>query len=110
MRIALIPLVLASLAACTQTVAETAPPLAAAPAPAADGYDLTAQLAKLAVIEMEPDTSYLSAEERQVVNLLIDASDLMSEIYLAPAPQERRCTKVRCQMGPCPRRATRKGR
>ena len=82
MRIALIPLVLASLAACTQTVAETAPPLAAAPAPAADGYDLTAQLAKLAVIEMEPDTSYLSAEERQVVNLLIDASDLMSEIYL----------------------------
>ena len=82
MRIALIPLVLASLAACTQTVAETAPPVAAAPAPAADGYDLAAQLAKLAVIEMEPDTSYLSAEERQVVNLLIDASDLMSEIYL----------------------------
>ena len=82
MRIALIPLVLASLAACTQNVAETAPPVAAAPAPAADGYDLAAQLAKLAVIEMEPDTSYLSAEERQVVNLLIDASDLMSEIYL----------------------------
>ena len=31
---------------------------------------------------MNPDTSYLSAEEREVVNLLIQAADLMSEIYL----------------------------
>src|SRR3546814_6414219 len=30
---------------------------------------------------MAPDTSYLSAEERQVVNLLIEASGYMSEIY-----------------------------
>ena len=79
MRLALIPLVLASLAACTQTVAGTAPPVAAAPA--TDGYDLAAQRAKLAVIEMNPDTSYLTAEERQVVNLLIDASGYMDEIY-----------------------------
>ncbi|ANU07581.1 dipeptidyl-peptidase 3 family protein [Paraurantiacibacter namhicola] len=46
------------------------------------GYDPQAQLAKLAVIEMAPDTSYLTAEEVQVVNLLIDASRYMSEIYL----------------------------
>src|SRR5918995_4433792 len=38
-------------------------------------------LAKLAPIKMELDTSYLSAEEREVVNLLIQAADLMSEIY-----------------------------
>ena len=38
-------------------------------------------LSKLARIEMTTDTSYLSAEEREVVNLLIQASDLMSEIY-----------------------------
>ena len=38
-------------------------------------------LSKLAQIEMTTDTSYLSAEEREVVNLLIQASDLMSEIY-----------------------------
>jgi hypothetical protein len=79
MRLALIPLVLASLSACIQTVAGTAPPVAAAPA--TDGYDLAAQRAKLAVIEMNPDTAYLTAEERQVVNLLIDASGYMDEIY-----------------------------
>ncbi|QNN67809.1 hypothetical protein H9L13_02440 [Sphingomonas lutea] len=36
---------------------------------------------KLARIEMNPDTSFLTAEEREVVNLLIQAADLMSEIY-----------------------------
>ena len=38
-------------------------------------------LAKLATIEMKVDTSYLTAEERQVVNLLNQAALLMSEIY-----------------------------
>ena len=38
-------------------------------------------IAKLAPIKMELDTSYLSAEEREVVNLLIQAANLMSEIY-----------------------------
>src|SRR5215210_6386515 len=38
-------------------------------------------LAKLAPIRMELDMSYLSAEEREVVNLLIQAANLMSEIY-----------------------------
>ncbi len=46
-----------------------------APAAEADG------LAKLGRVEMKPDTSYLSQEEREVVNLLIQAADLMSEIY-----------------------------
>ena len=31
---------------------------------------------------MNPDTSFLSAEERQVVNLLIQAAELMNPIYL----------------------------
>ena len=38
-------------------------------------------LAQLASIRMQPDTSYLNAEEREVVNLLIQAAELMSEIY-----------------------------
>jgi hypothetical protein len=38
-------------------------------------------LAKLARIEMAPDTSFLNAEEREVVNLLNQAALLMSEIY-----------------------------
>ena len=37
---------------------------------------------KLARVEMQVDTSYLSGEERQVVNLLIQAADLMNPIYL----------------------------
>ncbi|BBC71962.1 DNA mismatch repair protein MutT [Altererythrobacter sp. B11] len=81
MRTAIIPLAL-SLAACGQMASpDTVPPPPAAEAPG-DNYDLAAQQAKMAEIRMEPDTSYLTAEERDVVNLLIRASGLMSEIYL----------------------------
>ena len=38
-------------------------------------------LAKLARVDMKVDASFLSAEEREVVNLLMQASALMSEIY-----------------------------
>jgi hypothetical protein len=38
-------------------------------------------VAKLASVEMKPDTSFLNAEEREVVNILMRAADLMSEIY-----------------------------
>jgi hypothetical protein len=37
---------------------------------------------KLARVDMAADTSYLTAEEREVVNLLIQAADLMNPIYL----------------------------
>jgi hypothetical protein len=67
----------------------TAPAFAAEPA-----YDLAASRAKIARIEMRPDTSYLSAEERQVVNLVIQAANKMSDIFLrqnyAANPQVRR--------------------
>src|SRR3954449_8986383 len=36
---------------------------------------------KLARVEMNADTSYLTGEERQVVNLLIQAADLLNPIY-----------------------------
>lgn len=58
-------------AACT--------PAAEAPA---DGYDMAASRDTFATVEMAPDTSYLTDEERAVVNKLIAASRLMSEIYL----------------------------
>ncbi len=49
----------------------------------ADGeYDMLASRASIANVEMAPDTSYLTDEERQVVNLLIEASAYMDEIYL----------------------------
>ena len=74
---ALAALLLAT-AACATRPAE--PPAAAAPA--SDGYDLAAQRAKIARIRMAPDTAFLNAEEREVVNLLIQAAELMNPIYL----------------------------
>ena len=37
---------------------------------------------RLATVQMTADTSYLTGEEKQVVNLLIQAADLMNPIYL----------------------------
>ncbi|GGD55229.1 hypothetical protein GRI62_03580 [Erythrobacter arachoides] len=77
MRRALIALSLATaplaIAACTTMDASTAAP---------DAYDMAASRASIADVRMAPDTSYLNAEERQVVNLLIEASGFMDEIYL----------------------------
>jgi hypothetical protein len=74
--------ILAAPACTTSTVSSGGEADLASARPAGASYDLAAQRAKIAEIVMEPDTSYLTAEERQVVNLLIEASGLMSEIYL----------------------------
>ena len=85
-------------AACTHgsgEVAATPAPLppASPAAPVEEAYDLEGQKAKLATIAMDVETGFLSAEERDVVNLLIKASDLLSEVYLrqryAQNPQVR---------------------
>ncbi|HEX8215183.1 MAG TPA: hypothetical protein VF582_06895 [Allosphingosinicella sp.] len=78
MRNAMIAALLLATAACTAPVVVVPPPPAAGEA----GYDLAASRAKIARIPMNPNTSFLNAEERQVVNLLIQAADLMSPIYL----------------------------
>src|SRR3954470_11915128 len=49
---------------------------------AADGGSEQGAADKLARVEMNADTSYLTDEERKVVNLLIQAADLMNPIYL----------------------------
>jgi hypothetical protein len=76
MRRAILAVLLAATAACT--TAPTIPPATAA----ADGYSLAAQRAKIARIEMRPDTSFLTAEERDVVNYLIQAADLLNPVFL----------------------------
>ncbi len=48
----------------------------------AGGFDLERQYNKFAKIDMNPDTSFLSASERAVVNKLIEASDYLSSIFL----------------------------
>ncbi|HEX8466951.1 MAG TPA: hypothetical protein VF620_04005 [Allosphingosinicella sp.] len=82
---ALAALLLATTAACTTRPAE---PPATAAAPAAEGYDLAAQRAKIARIQMASNTAFLSAEEREVVNLLIQAAELMNPIYLRQRSME----------------------
>ena len=81
--------VLTSLAACaTVPPAPPAPVLATAtPAPASQMPEPlqvipTGGFAELAPVQMNVDTAYLSPEERQVVNLLIQAAQLMNPIYM----------------------------
>ena len=45
-------------------------------------YDIGVELTKVAPISLSPDVSFLTDEERQVVNLLIEAAGYMDEIYL----------------------------
>jgi len=49
---------------------------------APQAYDLSRQYAKFAEVKMDPDTSFLSDSERQVVNKLIEASKMLDDIYL----------------------------
>jgi hypothetical protein len=79
MRDAILAALLLTTAGCAATRAEPQPAPAAAPS---EAYDLAAQRAKIVRIDMAPNTAFLSAEERAVVNDLIQAADLMSEIYL----------------------------
>ena len=74
----------ALLAACAETApksditkpdTETIPPVAAE-------YDITRQYEKFAEVQMNPDVSFLTDNERKVVNKLIEASDYLSKIYL----------------------------
>src|SRR5688572_16961029 len=69
--LSILSLVACDVATNTNTTTATGPGEGAQPA----------AVAKLARVEMSPDTSFLTAEEREVVNLLIQAGDLMSEIY-----------------------------
>ena len=77
-RMILAALLATTAAACTTPVAQIPP----AATPDAAAYDLAAQRAKIARIAMNPNTSFLNAEERKVVNYLNQAGELMSEIYL----------------------------
>ena len=45
-------------------------------------YDIQRQYDKFAEVPMNPDVSFLTDSERQVVNKLIEASDYLSKIYL----------------------------
>ena len=73
----------APLAAAVQPVPPATVPVSVAPVEPV--VPDTGGLEKLATIQMNADTSFLTPEERQVVNLLNQAGDQMSEIYLRQA-------------------------
>lgn len=62
--------------------APSAPVEAPAAREAASRDHLEMMRAQFAVVEMNPDTSFLTVEEARVVNLLNQAAELMSAIYL----------------------------
>ncbi len=66
---------------------------------------LEASRAKIARIEMAPDLSFLNAEEKQVVNLLIQAGNLMSEIYLRQVSEENPQVRAAIEAGNAPNKA-----
>lgn len=67
--------------------------------PVADHAQLQAMRDKVARINMNPDTSFLTPEQKQVVNLLNQAANLMSEIYFRQYstnnPKVRQAIKAR---------------
>lgn len=80
-------LLLVSLAAMTVACSqEQVGPTSSAPpatdAASSESASLEAMRAQFAVVEMNPDTSFLSDEERAVVNKLNEVGVLMSEIYM----------------------------
>jgi hypothetical protein len=81
MRHALLAGLLAASAACTTGPGGPPPPDRAVSAEPS-GYSLAAQRAKIVRIDMRPDTSFLTAEERDVVNDLIQAADLLDPVFL----------------------------
>ncbi|MEZ5894090.1 MAG: hypothetical protein R3C58_13230 [Parvularculaceae bacterium] len=74
---------LALAAACSKQETPPAPEAAQQEAPAsADRAKLEAMRAQFAVVQMGADTSFLTDEERAVINKLNEVGNLMSAIYL----------------------------
>ena len=83
---------IALLAACSPAKEAEAPKAAAVQTH--DGYNLQAQYDRIAEIDLTgTDTSFLTDEERKVVNLLIEAAGYMDEIYLRQVSQSNPATR-----------------
>ncbi|MGZ8286778.1 MAG: dipeptidyl-peptidase 3 family protein [Allosphingosinicella sp.] len=102
MRNAALAALLLATAACATRPAE---PPATAAAPVSEGYDLAAQRAKIARIPMSPSTAFLDAEEREVVNLLIQAAELMTPIYLRQRSVDNPTVRAEIARSQHPRKA-----
>ncbi|HEX6251046.1 MAG TPA: hypothetical protein VFZ56_06415 [Gemmatimonadaceae bacterium] len=72
----------AALAGCTAPPIVVPPP---APNPAASGPSVAERLTKYTPVTLNPDTSGLTANERRMVPLLIDAARAMGEVFWVQA-------------------------
>ncbi len=72
----------ALLAGCSPKPADSSNPSNVSETKAMKSYDLQTEHDKVAPITMDADTSFLTAEERKVVNLLIEASVYIDQIYI----------------------------
>ena len=89
---------LLAITACTNAEVEAPAPEPVVQAETeAPFYDVAGQYAKFAEVRMEPDTSFLSPSERAVVNTLIEASDLMSDIYRLQLNQDNENIRSRIE-------------
>jgi len=61
---------------------EDAKAVASHPVQTASSEALQAMRDQFAIVDMNPDTSFLTTEDKKVINLLNEVGDLMSEIYL----------------------------
>ncbi|MCA8887557.1 MAG: hypothetical protein R3C40_05885 [Parvularculaceae bacterium] len=81
-------------------VVESEEPAPAAPALNVASHDaLEAMRAQFAVVDMNPDVSFLTDEERQVVNLLNQVGGLMSEIYLRQISEDNPSVRAEIASG-----------
>ncbi len=70
---------------------------------ARSGYNLQAQYDKIARVDLtKTDTSFLTSEERRVINLLIEAAGYMDEIYFRQVSPNNPATRKTIAMSKAP--------
>ena len=89
----------------TSLLLASALPSLAKAAPPETIQTVRATRSHMARITIQPDTSYLTAEERKVVNLLIQASNKMSDIYLVQNAANNPATRKQIAASKGPDRA-----
>ena len=99
---------LALIGACAKKEAPAAPAPEQTPA-AAQGQSvsaprerLDAMRAQIAIVDMAPDTSFLTVEEARVVNLLNEAAELMSNIYFRQISEDNPALRAEIAAGDNP--------
>ena len=65
----------------------------------ADVDALREMRAQFAIVEMDPETSFLTDEERQVINKLNEVGELMSEIYVRQRSENNPAWKAEIEAG-----------